>query len=117
MKKFRCIIIFALLVRIASLSAQDTSIDSVYNTAQYKFPILPTFSVLYDSIMSRSPQIQKLEETILESKLNLSLVKKDWMNYFSLNSAYSYGKGAMMGSATSGGSVAPINVTNQTTST
>lgn len=117
MKKIRILIILILFFRFLGAFAQDASIDSVFNTAQYKFPVLPAFNVLFDSITRRSPQIQKLQEVIAESKLNLGLVKKDWMNYFSLNSAYSYGKGAMIGSATSGGTVAPVNVTNQTSST
>ncbi|MFZ4454865.1 MAG: TolC family protein [Bacteroidales bacterium] len=116
MNKVRYLFFLFLFVRILNLSAQDASIDSTYNTANYKFPILPPFPVLYDSIISRSPQIRKLEETVLESNLNLGLVKKDWMNYFSLNTAYSYGKGAMIGSSSATTATA-VNVTNQQSST
>lgn len=116
MKKVRYFVFLSLFIRILSLSAQDASIDSIYNSANYKFPILPPFPILYDSIMSRSPQIRKLEETVFESKLNLGLVKKDWMNYISFNTAYSYGNGAMI-SASSAATTSALNVTNQRSST
>ncbi|MDD2797842.1 MAG: TolC family protein [Bacteroidales bacterium] len=99
------------------LSAQDASIDSIYNTAQYNFPVLPPFSAIYDSIVSRSPQILKLKQVVFESNLNLGMVKKDWMNYFSLNSAYSYGNGAMISSSSAAATTSALNVSNQQSST
>jgi outer membrane protein TolC len=100
-----------------SLFAQDESIDSLYRSTNYIFPELPSFKVVYDSVMSRSPQKLKLQETKLEALYSLGIVKKEWMNYLSLNTNFNYGKGGALGvtELPTGGSVSSFS--NSTTST
>lgn len=97
--KIRYLVLILLLSTGLSLFAQDESIDSLYRTETYIFPKLPPFPVLFDSIMSRSPQKLKLESVKLEAMYNSELVKKDWMNFISMSSSYNYGKGGVLGTS------------------
>jgi len=100
-----------------ALFAQDESIDSLYRSSNYIFPELPSFKVVFDSVMSRSPQKMRLQETKLEALYNLGIVKKEWMNYISFSTNFSYGKGGALGvtQLPTGGTVSSIS--NSTTST
>ena len=115
MKKL-CLLFALIVLSGISIYAQDTSIDSLYRTAEYKFPRIPPFASLFDSIASRSPQKLRLLQSKLDAMYNMGLVKKDWMNYISVSSSFNYGKGVGLGVAqTATGNVSSIS--NNTTST
>jgi len=116
MKKY-CLFFVLFFVSGITLLAQDVSIDSLYRTEEYKFPILPKFAVLFDTIMSRSPQRMKLQESKLDAFYNLGLIKKDWMNYISMSGSFSYGKGGSLGVAKAPDGSMTTSLTNSATST
>ena len=116
MKKYFLVFIIFIVSGI-TLFGQDVSIDSLYRTEEYKFPILPKFTVLFDTIMSRSPQRMKLQEAKLDAFYNLGLIKRDWMNYISMSGSFSYGKGGSLGVAKAPDGSMTTSLTNSATST
>ena len=110
------LIIFTILLTTATTYSQTAELDSLLLADTYPIPTLPSFSVVFDSVMSRSPQRIKLQQARLESLYNMGLMKRDWMNYISMNTSYYYGKGGILGTTqTQTGIVSSL--TDQATST
>lgn len=93
----RTLFIIALIFSSYSAFSQYNQLDSALLSSNNPVPDLPPFSVVFDSIMSKSPQHIKLQQLRLESIYNMSLIKRDWLNYISLNTSYYYGKGGVLG--------------------
>lgn len=93
----RTLFVIALIISLLPVFSQTNQLDSILLSSKNPVPELPPFSVVFDSIMSKSPQRIKLQQLRLESMYNMSLIKRDWLNYISLNTSYYYGKGGVLG--------------------
>ncbi len=115
--KIRSLLLIILFFVGFTLFAQDESIDSLYRIETYIFPKLPPFPLLFDSIMSRSPQKLKLQDAKQDALYSAGLTKKDWMNFISMSASFNYGKGGALGSTTTATGLVTSSFSNTVNST